>query len=384
MQSTIRMSASTKAILQTDPKLAEDLNCMIEELMSEDRAELEKKLNPEGETETEDEEEGAQYREMIDASREGEYENEDRWNCARPGREANAVNKIKEIIAHLHETVASGHAGGVPLIDNCPGNAGYQGWDVVASNFEDPTIKKCGKKFGIACVAWLMLAEHKLDGMGGHWSSGCFGSFWADIALTIPDLNGTYCGFRVAFNPKPCPSRPAWFLIDYAETLVLEVMRNRPTTALHAEFGVRKNWGMMLWSHIRSFETEQEKEAKEQAKAEKAKRDAEKAEKDAKKQEKLAEKAEKHYKEEMERQARERRFAAKLAEERRAQEEEIRVAREAEFAQRVSALAEREKAAKEQERLAKLEQARISEENRKLKAQQKEAERLAKFVNKKK
>jgi len=373
MQAAIRMSASTKAILQTDPKLAEDLNCMIEELMSEDRAELEKKLNPEGETETEDEE--------GESEDEEEEEIADRWNCPRPGREANAVNKIKEIIAHLHETVASGHAGGVPLIDNCPGNAGYQGWDVVASNFEDPTIKKCGKKFGIACVAWLMLAEHKLDGMGGHWSSGCFGSFWADIALTIPDLNGTYCGFRVAFNPKPCPSRPAWFLIDYAETLTAPApVAARQTTALYAEFGERKNWGMMLWSHIRSFETEQAK----QAKAEKAKRDAEKAVKAAEKQEKLAEKAEKHYKEEMERQARERRFAAKLAEERRAQEEEIRVAREAEFAQKVAALAEREKAAKEQERLAKLEQARISEENRKLKAQQKEAERLAKFVNKKK
>lgn len=350
-------------------KIAEDLKRTF-------RAELEKKLNPEGESKDEESE---------DEDEEGECNNEDRWNCARPGREADCVNKIKEIIAHLHKTVESGHAGGVPLIDNCPGNTGFQGWDIVASNFEDPSIKKCGKKFGIATVAWLMLAEHKLDGLGGHWSSGCFGSFWADIALTIPDLQGTYCGFRVAFNPQPCPSRPAWFLVDYMETLGRNIIpRCRPTSAMFAQFGERKNWGMMLWSHIRSFETEQQREAKEQAEAEKAKKDAEKAKKLAEKEKRDAEKAEKHYKEEMERQARERRFAAKLAEERRAQEEEIRVAREAEFASKVAAVAEREKAAKEQERLAKLEKARVAEEAANLKKQQKEAERLAKFVNKKK
>lgn len=332
-----------------------------------------KKRNPDSsEEESEDEEEG-------------EYENEDRWNCARPGREADCVNKIKEIIAHLHKTVEDGTCGGVPLINNIPGNTGYQGWEIVATDFEDPSIKKCGMKFGIATVGWLMLSEHKLDGTGGHWSSGCFGSFWADVALTIPDLHGTYCGFRIAFNPKPCPSRPAWFLVDYMETLTApHVAAKRQTSAMCAEFGERKDWGMMLWSHVRSCETEQEKEAREQAKAEKAKRDAEKAEKAAKKAEKDAKKAEKMQEEERERRARDAAFAAKLAEERRAQEEEIRVAREAEFAQRVAALAEREKAAKEQERLAKLEQARISEENKKLKAQQKEAERLAKFVNKKK
>jgi hypothetical protein len=335
----------------------------------------------------------AECKEEFKTKTEGESEDEeegktpgisDRWNCARPGREADCVNKIKEIIAHLHKTVEDGKCGGVPLINNVPGNTGYQGWEVVATDFEDLSIKKCGMKFGIAVVGWLMLAEHKLDGMGGHWSSGCFGSFWADVALTIPDLHGTYCGFRVAFNPKPCPSRPAWFLVDYMETLTAPEVAARQTSAMCADFGVRKDWGMMLWSHVRSHETVLEREAKEQKLAEKAKKDAEKAEKLAEKAKKDAEKAEKHYKEEMERQARERRFAAKLAEERRAQEEEIRVAREAEFASKVAAVAEREKAAKEQERLAKLEQARVSEENRKLKAQQKEAERLAKFVNKKK
>jgi len=359
---------------------AENLLSAIMHIMPEEereKIEAEEKLKTETETEESDSED-----------EEGECNNEDRWNCARPGREADCVNKIKEIIAHLHKTVESGHAGGVPLIDNCPGNTGFQGWEIVASNFEDPSIKKCAKKFGIATVGWLMLADHKLDGMGGHWSSGCFGSFWADIALTIPDLQSIYCGFRVAFNPKPCPSQPAWFLVDYMETLDskprMTIDTTRPTSAMFATYGERKNWGMMLWSHIRSFETEQEREEKEQAEAEKEKRDAEKAKKLAEKAKKDAEKAEKHHKEEMERQARERRFAAKLAEERRAQEEEIRVAREAEFAARVAAVAEREKAAKEQERLAKLEQARVSEENRKLKAQQKEAERLAKFVNKKK
>lgn len=306
-----------------------------------------------------------------ESKEEGECENEDRWNCARPGREADCVNKIKEIVAFLYAQQKDELNKSIQM---------YDGWCIVASCFDDPSIKNLERKIAIAFMGWLMLSEHKLDGMGGHWSSGCFGSFWADIALTIPQMHSIYCGFRVDFNLKPCASRPAWFLIDHMETLDEKLPLFRRTSAMFAEFGVRKDWGTMLYNHLGRLEAEQEKEAK----AEKAKRDAEKAEKAAEKAEKLAKKAEKMQEEEMERRARDAAFAAKLAEERRAQEEEIRVAREAEFAQRVAALAEREKAAKEQERLAKLEQARISEENRKLKAQQKEAERLAKFVNKKK
>jgi len=365
------------ARLTADNLLSAIMNIVPEE--EREKIEAEEKLKTETVTESDSEDE------------EGEC-NTDRWNCALPGREADCVNKIKEIIAHLHKTVEDRQAGGYPLIDNIPGNAGYQGWDVVASNFEDqsnrtfkdPSIRKCGQKFAIAFVGWLMLSEHKLDGMGGHWSCGCFGSFWADIALTIPQIKN-YVGIRVSFNAKPCPSRPAWFLLDFMEELRDPAPYvQRQTSAMCASYGERKDWGLMLWNHIGSIETEQEKEAKAKKDAEKAEKLAEKARKEAEKAKKDAEKAEKHYKEEMERQARERRFAAKLAEERRAQEEEIRVAREAEFAAKVAAVAEREKAAKEQERLAKLEKARVAEEAANLKKQQKEAERLAKFVNKKK
>lgn len=335
----------------------EDINRMIEEIESEDLSD-EEKLK----TETEDEE--------------GEYVNEDRWNCARPGREADCVNKIKEIVAFLHtKTKREELNKSIKL---------YDGWNVVASCFDDPSIKNVQNKIAVAFSGWLMLSEHKLDGMGGHWSCGNFGSFWADIALTVPEMHPIYCGFRVAFNLKPCASRPAWFVIDHMETLDAKLPLFRSTSAMFAEFGVRRDWGMMLYDHIDHLEAEREQTEKTERDAVKAERDAEKAERNAKKAEKLAKKAEKMQEEEMERRARDAAFAAKLAEERRSQEEEIRVAREAEFSRKVAALAEREKAAKEDERLVKLEQARISEEKAKLKAQQKEAERLAKFVNKKK
>lgn len=288
----------------------------------------------------------------------------DRWNnpLQRCG-EATKVQLIKDIIAYIKET--NDRTGFFPMT--------YKDKPVLGMMDETGDFAYTGlRTFGFAFTSWLVLNEHKLDGCGGNWCSGCFGSFWADIALTIPQLDGVYYGCRVSLNPDPVKGKEGFFLVCINEKLKSRnplKMLCLQSTACFPQYGLQVNWGAE-WAD-RAEVLEKEKKA-EQYRVE-AERKAKKEEKEAK----LRAENEQRHKEEAERKAR---FAA----ERALIEQQATAQREAEFAARVAALAEREKVAKEQERLAKLEQARISEENKKLKAQQKEAERLAKYGNKKK
>lgn len=347
VKTEIEMSPEVKSLLESDPKAAAQFRDVVEAIEAERRAEMEQKMKPAAKTEESDSDDEDEVR-------------EDRWNSPLPGREAKCVNLIKEIVAELKSSIPR-------VIGE------YKGIYITAAidHSGDEFTRTEINKFGFAFNAWLILNEHKLDGLGGNWCSGCFGSFWADIALTIPNCAGEYYGCRVSFNPEPVKGKQSYFVVDIQEKLKTynPLKMLLPSTACFPEYGVQRDWGMMLADN-----------AAEREKSEKAEKERIEAERQAKKEEKAAKlraENEQRRKEEEERKA-------KFAAERALIEQQAAAQREAELAAKVAALAEQEKAAKEQARLAKLEQARISEEKAKLKAQQKEAERLAKFGNKKK
>jgi hypothetical protein len=234
-------------------------------------------------------------------------------------------------------------------------------------------------KFGFAFVGWLTIKEHKLDGNGGNWCSGCFGSFWADIALTIPELNGVFYGCRISFNPTPKKENDAFFIISVCEKLKTRnplKLLFQQSSACFPAYGPQIDYGREMAELLRAQKKAKKDEQirmSDERRAQEAERRARKAEKEAQ----LRAEHEKLRKQEEERKA-------KFAAERALIDQQATAEREAAFAARVAEVAKKEEAAKEQMRLAKLEQARVSEEKAKLKAQQKEAERLAKFVNKKK
>ncbi len=354
----IQMSTEVKTLLESDPKAAAQFRDVVDALEAERRAEMEKKM-----------EKPVSVEELMnkpDSEDEDEDEvREDRWNSPLPGREAKCVNLLKEIIAEFRSSLPE-------IRDNNRNGAYVTG---IIDHSGDEFTKKEINKFGFAFNAWLILNEHKLDGLGGNWCSGCFGSFWADIALTIPCCAGVYYGCRVSFNPEPRKGKQSYFVVEINEKLKTynPLKMLLPSTACFPEYGVQRDWGMEI-----ALVGKEAFQAK--LRAENEQRLKEEAERQAKKEEKAAKlraENEQRRKEEEERKA-------KFAAERALIEQQAAAQRQAEFAAKVAALAEQEKAAKEQARLAKLEQARISEEKAKLKAQQKEAERLAKFGNKKK
>ena len=352
----IQMSLEMKTLLESDPNAAAAVREAMDAVEAERRAEMEKKMNPDAKTEESDSED----------EDEQEHVREDRWNSPLPGREAKCVNLIKEIVAEQ-----------VSFLPEIKDDNKFKGTYLtgIINQSGDEFTKKEINKFGFAFNAWLILNEHKLDGLGGNWCSGCFGSFWADIALTIPNCGGAYYGCRVSFNPEPVKGKQSYFVVTIQEKLKTynPLKMLLPSTACFPEYGVQRNWGMEIALVGKEAFQAKLRAENEQRQKEEAERQARKEEKAAK----LRAENEQRRKEEAERQA-------KFAAERALIEQQAIAQRQAELAAKVAALAEREKAAKEQERLAKLEQARISEENKKLKAQQKEAERLAKFGNKKK
>ena len=296
----------------------------------------------------------------------------DRWNnpIQRNG-EATKVQLIKDIIAALKET------------DKTDGSfkTGYNDISVmgITNDSDEHFCRDSLNKFGFAFVGWLTIKEHKLDGNGGNWCSGCFGSFWADIALTIPELNGVFYGCRISFNPTPKKENDAFFIISVCEKLKTRnplKLLFQQSSACFPAYGPQIDYGREMAELLRAQKKAKKDEQirmSDERRAQEAERRARKAEKEAQ----LRAEHEKLRKQEEERKA-------KFAAERALIDQQATAEREAAFAARVAEVAKKEEAAKEQMRLAKLEQARVSEEKAKLKAQQKEAERLAKFVNKKK
>jgi hypothetical protein len=288
----------------------------------------------------------------------------DRWNnpIQRCG-EATKVQLIKDIIADLKAT--NERTGIFPMT--------YKGNYVLGVMDETGEFNYGAQRtFGFAFTSWLILNEHKLDGNGGNWCSGCFGSFWADIALTIPQLEGVYYGCRISLNPNPKAGKESFFLVSICEKLKtrnpLKLLLQQ-SSACFPQYGPQVNWGAE-WAD-RSDAAE--KAAKEEKYRVEAERKAKKEEKEAQ----LRAEHEERRKQEEERKA-------KFAAERALIEQQQDAERKAAFAARVAEVAKKEEAAKEQMRLAKEEKARVAEEAAKLKREQKEAERLAKFVNKKK
>jgi len=345
--------------------------------------------------EAEEERKSAKHHDYV-AEEDEEFIPLERWNCPIAGHEADCVNEIKEIIAALSKFDFRQGRGFRTMSD-------WKGWGICSTQIE-PSPANCEFrcKLDFAFQGWLLLHEHRLDGSGGNWSSGCFGSFWADIALTIPELRGKYLGIRVSFNPKPCVTHPGWFLLDIDEDAKFK-MSSAQSSACHPNYGPCISWGKMLSDQsreiryftpeevhaevarraakegIRDFTPEevQEEVARRAAKeAKKAKKEAEEAAKEAAKKAKLRE-------ENAERRRIDKEFEDKRIAERIIRDEEQRKVREAEFAARVAAVAEREKENVAAMKAAKEEKARICEENAKLKAEQKEAERKAKWAPKK-
>jgi len=348
----IKMSASTKTLLESDHKLAEDVKGLLEALESEHSAEFERMMSdkPE-ESDSEDEEE--------------EFNPQDRWNCPRPGHEANCVKLIKEIRAYYLEHGSF-----------CEIDLKFNGRNILGVSFPDGVCINNQRKFGFAFNAWFMLNQHKLDGTGGQWSCGDFGSFWADIALTIPDLDGVYLGCRVSFNPNPDPKKPtsAYFLLEGVEYLTSDCRTLKtPTSAMFAAYGEWVDWGSKF-----------KKLSKTAYNAEQQRKEEERQRKEEERQRKEDEKNAKLRREQAERRRAADEREAILKAERAAAAEVFRKQKEAEFAEKVKAIAEREAANKDAEKAAKAEKARIAEEKAKLNAEKKEAERLAKFGNKKK
>ena len=353
----IEMSTEMKSKIDADPTLAAHIADCLEAVGAERNAEFLKR----------NDKKPISIEEMMNDSDSEDEDNEepkDRWNSPNPGREATCVNLIKAIAENCISS--SANTGTMELT--------YKGIAVLGVNDETGEFDyQLLRKFGWAFTSWLVLNEHKLDGKGGNWSSGCFGSFWADIALTIPNLKGIYYGCRVAFNPTPKADKEAFFIININEKLEslnpFKIMKYRSSTACFPEYGPQVNWGLKMCDLC----AVNDKKRKAKNAVIEAERQRVKAEKEAK----LRAEQEERRKQEEERKA-------KFAAERALIEQQATAEREAAFAARVAEVAKKEEAAKEQMRLAKLEQARISEEKAKLKAQQKEAERLAKFVNKKK
>lgn len=340
----IKMSASTKQLIDSDPKLAEDIKDLLEALESERSAEFEKQMNPDAKTEESDSD-----------SEDEEFNPQDRWNCPRQGWEAHCVKLIKEIRAYYLKHGSF-----------CQIDLKFNGRNILGVSFPDGVHTDHQRKFGYAFNSWFILNEHKLDGTGGQWSCGDFGSFWADIALTIPDLNGVYLGCRVSFNPNPNPEKKnsCYFLIEGVEYLKSSLPKflRTPTSAMFAAYGEWVDWGTKF-SNLSNSAHKAERKRKEEEKQQKdAKLRAEQAER-----RKIADERE-----------------AILKAERVAAEEAFRKRNEAESAEKRKAIAEREAANKEAEKAVKAEKARIAEEKAKLNAEKKEAERVAKFCNKKK
>nr|WPF46507.1 MAG: hypothetical protein [Lake Baikal virophage 4] len=338
-----------------------------------------KKLDEQEAEEAEEERKSTKKHHEYVAEEDEEFTPLERWNCPIAGHEADCVNEIKEIIAALSK------------FDFCKGRgfrtmSDWKGFGICSTQIE-PTPANCEFrcKLDFAFQGWLLLHDHRLDGSGGNWSSGCFGSFWADIALTIPELRGRYLGIRVSFNPKPCVKRPGWFLLDIDEDAQFK-MSSAQSSACHPNYGPCISWGKMLSDQsryeIRVVTPEELAERQELAARKAAEEAARKAAKEAKEAAKAAKEA-KFREENAERRRIDKENEDKRIAERVIRDEEQRKVREAEFAARVAAVAEREKENVAAMKAAKEEKARICEENAKLKKEAAEAARKAKYGPKK-
>lgn len=450
MESTIRMSASTKALIQTDPQLAEDLNRMIEELMSEDRAELEKKLkteteDEEGESEDEEEEKTPEekmlYEEMLYRSQ--------IMDDACSNKMVEKFEEVLQELTYLHcddsddENVCEC---GVPESEECRPDCPYQArkaaevdcplereclkkikeiqkWVIARIDDKDGAawnplgrhlvnLHACSRRFDKKIIqriirtfiAWLINTKNelhkqaktasKLTRSGGKWiadhirvcNCGCNEVYPARFYLNIPFMieekgdDSQWVGFTIDFNVDQSNPKEAWFTIS---TKLLREIREVGEEEGKSEeaidslmndlFGPKLNW-LARKPHLVDISiidkgqletTEERKKRKEKF--------AQKQLKEAKRREDQAEQRR------VDKEIQDRRLAERVA-----REEEERKVREAEFAARVAALAERERQNKQAEIAAKEERGRIAEANKKLRAEQKEAERVAKFVNKRK
>jgi len=360
----IEMSTELKSKIDADPALAAQIADCAEALSAERDAEWLKRNYKPVSIEA--------LMHNSDSEDEDNEEPKDRWNnpLQRHG-EATKVQLIKDIIAELKET------------DKSDGSfkTGYKDTSVmgIANETGEDFSRNTLNKFGFAFVGWLTLKEHKLDGNGGNWCSGCFGSFWADIALTIPELDGVFYGCRISFNPTPKKENDAFFIISVCEKLKTRnplKLLFQQSSACFPAYGPQIDYGREMADMLRAQKKAKKDEQirmSDERRAQEAERQRVKAEKEAK----LRAEHEERRKQEEERKA-------KFAAERALIEQQQDAERKAAFAARVAEVAKKDEAAKEQMRLAKEEKARVAEEAAKLKREQKEAERLAKFVNKKK
>lgn len=252
-------------------------------------------------------------------------------------------------------------------------------------------------------IAWLLKTKHelhkqaktasKLTRSGGKWladhirvcNCGCNEVYPARFYLNIPFMideqgdDSQWVGFTIDFNVDQSNPKEAWFTIG--NKLLREIREVGEEEGKTQEaidcltndlFGPKLNWlakrpdlDITITNKGKIDTPEERKKRKEKF--------ARKQLKEAKRREDQAEQRR------VDKEIQDRRLAERVA-----REEEERKVREAEFAARVAVLAERERQNKQAEIAAKEERGRIAEANKKLKAEQKEAERVAKFVNKRK
>lgn len=265
--------------------------------------------------------------------------------------------------------------------------------------FDEKIIKRIVRTF----IAWLTNTKHelhkqaktasKLTRSGGKWladhnrvcNCGCNEVYPARFYLNIPFMieekgdDSQWVGFTIDFNVDQSNQKEAWFTIS---TKLLREIREvgeeegKPEEAIDSLmndlFGPKLNW-LARKPNLNISIVDKGKVETAEERLKRKQKHAQKQLKEAKRREDQAEQRR------VDKEIQDRRLAERVA-----REEEERKVREAEFAAKVAVLAERERQNKQAEIAAKEEKARIAEENKKLKAEQKEAERVAKFVNKRK
>ena len=274
-------------------------------------------------------------------------------------------------------------------------------------------ISDCMRQFTkrILCTfcAWLITNRHQLhgrneddkmfDNSGGKWIVNNVGTeecpcgcgkmkarvpkFCCNIPFVVKrdeeKKSECWVGFTIEFNLNPV-DKEGWFCINtQLYHKVMEDAFEKPQArewAMLNIFGPKRDWLANVKTRNLLDTIDIIQKGRVESVEERRLRKEREAKKKLKEEQRREEEAERRR---VDKEIQDRRLA-----ERAARDEEERKVREAEFAAKVAALAERERQNKKAEIAAKEEKARIAEENKKLRAEQKEAERVAKFVNKKK
>jgi len=481
----IKMSAATKQLIDSDPKLAEDIKGILEALESEHRAEFEEKkrqfpnatmqaamnfakqkIEEKNEMKSKQEEKNKMDNEksermgmfdavMVELLKHDYYKEKlYRMDLLTKSCKSGLMTKFEEVLEqlmYLHSDDSDDEnvcECGVPESEECRPDCPYQARK--AAEEDCPLERECLKKikeiqrwvsgmlgskheavayrpFGrnlvnmqcgdsdfagkyvkrVICtfVAWLISEKHeahkqaktasKLTKSGGKWiadhirvcTCGCNETYPARFYVNVPFMleeeknDSKWCGFTIEYNIDQTDPKEAWFTIT--TKCMREIMDvgeeegkslEEQNSLIDDIFGPKLDWLARkpnLCAHIDVINKGRIETAHERLK--RKQKHAAKELKEAARREEQAERRR------VDKEVQDRRAA-----ERKVHEEEERKVREIDFAARVAAVAEREKQNKEAEKAAKEEKARIAEEKARIKKEQAEAERKAKFVNKKK